>query len=140
MRRPLRPNRRARSKGICREARNERLHQSSSIRRPARWREPCWSPARFPPCSRLHGGQDIALLADLDIARAEISETAAGHGDDIFERHGSGIGLGPRHEQFGLEQAVGFEARCEIGRAPCRERMGRYVEISVGAVYLKKKK
>src|SRR3546814_16591764 len=46
------------------------------------------------------------------MALAEMSETAAGHGGDIFERHGSGIGLGPRHEQFGLEQAVGFEARC----------------------------
>src|SRR3546814_18943734 len=28
----------------------------------------------------------------------------------------------------------------EIGRAPCRERGGQYVEISVVAVYLKKKK
>src|SRR3546814_14897611 len=45
-----------------------------------------------------------------------------------------------RHQAFAIDVLVEPAAGVEIGRASCRERVGKYVEISVVAVAVKKKK
>src|SRR3546814_19378423 len=68
--------------------------------------------------------------------RASLSRYA---GEGLVIRHPSGA---PVHRPGALATAArpaGPARPREVGRASCRERVGTYVSISGGAVYLKKK-